>query len=236
MALGDAIVRATPFLQHTFNYRANFTTSASSSCLSLLFFIPNLCQPMQSQECGQSYHPLKWVDPSKQLEQQRAAIYQENISCQEKQMQIISLLTVLFTTAAQLSCWFPQLDAVAFSLAHVIESDARTTWVHWNWFHQLCMSVSMTHVPFFPPLSLSTSMFSSPAAVDILFDGTFSHWEMMLPLNPSVPWEGTHFVNIFTKNDQDNSDLTGLEYCNLIRSKCIILASSFRFLHYYKVI
>jgi len=59
---------------------------------------------MESQECGQSYHPLKWVDSSKQLEQQSAAIYQENISCQEKQMQITSLLTVLFTTAAQLSC------------------------------------------------------------------------------------------------------------------------------------
>lgn len=67
-------------------------------------FLPNLRQLMESQERGQSYHPLEWVDSSKQLEQQRAAIYQENISCQEKQMQIISLLTVLFTTATQLSC------------------------------------------------------------------------------------------------------------------------------------
>lgn len=116
-------------------------------------FLPNLFQLMESQEWGQSHHPLEWVDSSKQLEQQRAAIYQENISCQEKQMQIISLLTVLFTTATQLSCWFPQLDAVAFSLAYVIESDARTTWVNWNWFHQLCMCVSVTCVFFsYPPI------------------------------------------------------------------------------------
>lgn len=67
-------------------------------------FIPKQCQPMESQERGQSYHPLKWADSSKRLEQQRVAIYQENISCQEKQTQIISLLTVLFRTAVQLSC------------------------------------------------------------------------------------------------------------------------------------
>lgn len=191
---------------------------------------------MQSQECGQSYHPLKWVDSLKQLQQQRAAIYQENISCQEKQMQIISLLTVLFMTAAQLSCWFPQLDAVVFYLAYVIESDARITWVNWNWFHQQCMCVSMAYVPSFAPLPLSTIMFTSPAAVDILFEGTFSHWEMMFPLNPSVPWEGTHFVNIFNKNDQNNSDLTSLEYCDLMRSGCITLASSLRLLHYHSCI
>lgn len=79
-------------------------------------------------------------------------------------------------------------------------------------------------------------MFSSPAAVDILLDGTFSLWEMMLSLNPSIPGEGTQFVNIFAKNDQNNPDRTALEYCNLIRSKCIILAPSFRFLRYFKVI
>lgn len=193
---------------------------------------PPIFTPVRSQAGGQSYHPLKWVDSSKQL-QQRAAIYQENISCQEKQMQIISLLTVLFITAAQLSCWFPQLDAVVFYLAYVIESNARITWVNWNWFHQQCMSVPMTHVPSFPPLPLSTTMFSRPAAVDILFDSSFSHWKMTLPLNPTVPWEGTLFVNIFNKNNQRNSDLTDLKCCDLIRSGCITLASSFRLPHSY---
>lgn len=178
---------------------------------------------MQSQECRQSYHPLKWVDSSKQLQQQRAAIYQENISCQEKQMQIISLLTVLFMTAAQLSCWFPQLDAVVFYLAYVIESDARITWVNWNWFHQQCMCVSMAYVPSLLPSHCPLSC--SPAQQLLIF--------CLRALNPSVPWEGTYFVNIFNKNDQNNSDLTGLEYCDLIRSGCITLASSLRLLYYY---
>lgn len=203
----------------------------------MIWYLLFLSQPpvftlMRSQEGGQSYHPLKWVDSLKQL-QQMAAIYQENISCQEKQMQIISLLTVLFITAAQLSCWFSQLDAVVFYLAYVIESDARITWVNWNWFHQQCMSVPITHVPSFPLLPLSTAMFSRPAAVDILFDSSFSHWEMTLPLNSSVPWEGTLFVNIFNKNDQNNSDLTDLECCDFIRSGCITLALSFRLLYLY---
>lgn len=149
-ALDDTVIKPAPGLQHIFNYQTNLTSTTWSSTSSSCFHPqpvpadgkPGVQAKLPPPEVGWFFKATRTTKGSHlsgkyQLSRQANA---NNFSAD-----------CSFTTAAQLSGWFPQLDAVACSLAYVIESDARTTRINWHWFHQLCMCVSMTRVSFFLP-------------------------------------------------------------------------------------